>query len=139
MESVPQAYVSIHAQLRLLGRWLSHIRGHSQDGNIAPPRHRNLRVRVGRLPTTLIGGTRAGVRRAYIGCLAYATNLAPALLYGIAPYCSRFIMQPSFGLGLLLGTPKPAQASEESGDPYRVRSRAYVCALGVSYLLGTHA
>jgi hypothetical protein len=61
-----------------------------------------------------------------------------ALLAVVFPF---FIMQPSFGLGIAASrTPKPTQARLKSLATHTVFGVGlYVCALGVSYVLGVHA
>jgi uncharacterized membrane protein YagU involved in acid resistance len=128
----------------LLGRWLRHMLGGTlRHASIIAAQPKPFECAVG-----WIGHYTIGVAFALVfvvlasGDWLARPTLLPALLYGIGtavfPF---FIMQPSFGLGIAASrTPKPGQARLKSLVTHTVFGVGlYVCALGVSYVLRSHA
>lgn len=98
---------------------------------------------VGWIAHYVIGTVYALVLVAFVsGSWLARPTLLPAVLVGIGsvlvPY---LIMQPSFGLGLAASrTPNPTQARLRSLMAHTAFGvGVYVCAVGVSFVLGSHA
>lgn len=128
----------------LLGRWLRHMtEGTMRHASIAAAQQKRFECTVGWISHYTIGVTFALVFVVLApGDWLARPTLLPALLYGIATVVFPFfIMQPSLGLGVAGSrTPKPAQARLKSLVTHTVFGVGlYVCALGVSYVLGIHA
>jgi hypothetical protein len=128
----------------LLGRWLRHMSaGTLRHVSINAAKQKSFECTVGWAAHYTIGVAFALVF-VVLGSGDWLTHptLLPALLYGIATVVFPFfIMQPSLGLGIAASrTPKPAQARLKSLATHTVFGVGlYVCALGVSYMLGAHA
>jgi hypothetical protein len=125
----------------MLGRWLRHMpEGTLRHANIAAASAKRFECKVGWIAHYSIG---VGFALVFV-LLTSADWLArpslpPALLYGIATVVFPFfIMQPALGLGVAASkTPKPMQARVKSLATHTVFGLGlYVCALGVSQLLG---
>ena len=128
----------------VLGRWIRHMtEGTLRHVSITAAPHKPLECTVGWIAHYTIGaGFALGLVALTSGDWLARPTLLPALLYGIGTVVFPFfIMQPSFGLGVAASrTPKPRQARLKSLATHTVFGLGlYVCALGVSYLLGAHA
>ena len=127
----------------LLGRWLRHMpAGTLRHASIAAAEQKPFECTVGWIAHYTIGVAFALVFVVLGGDWVAHPALLPALLYGIATVIFPFfIMQPSLGLGIAGSrTPKPTQARLKSLATHTVFGVGlYVCALGVSYVLGVHA
>ena len=128
----------------LLGRWLSHIPGGTlRHASITAAQQKPFECTVGWISHYTIGVAFALVFVVLAsGDWLARPTLLPALLYGIGTVVFPFfILQPSFGLGIAASrTPKPTQARLKSLMTHTVFGFGlYVCALGVSYVLGVHA
>ena len=127
----------------LLGRWLRHMpRGTFRHASITAAPQKPFECTVGWIAHYTFGIVFALVFVVLTSgdWLARPTVL-PALLYGIGTVVFPFfIMQPAFGLGMAASrTPKPMQARLKSLVTHSVFGVGlYVCALGVSYVLGVH-
>ena len=126
--------------LCLLGRWLRHMpEGIFRHASITAAPQKRFECTVG-----LIAHYSIGVAFALVFVLASRDWLARptlllALLYGVGTVVFPFfIMQPSLGLGIAASkTPKPMQARLKSVVTHTIFGVGlYVCALGVSYVLG---
>ena len=125
----------------LLGRWIRHMPGGTfRHANISTAPQKSLECAVGWIAHYSIGVVFAlvfvvGVAHDWLARPA----LLPALLYGMATVVLPFfVLQPSIGLGIAASkTPKPAQARVKSLMTHTVFGLGlYVCALGLSYMLG---
>lgn len=127
-----------------LGRWLRHMPvGTFRHESIAAAQQKPFECTVGRIAHYTIGVALALVF-VVLGSGNWLAHpaLLPALVYGIATVVFPFfIMQPSLGLGIAASrTPKPTQARLKSLATHTVFGVGlYLCALGVSYVLGAHA
>ena len=127
----------------LLGRWLRHMPGGTfRHASITAAPQKSFECTVGWIAHYTFGIVFALVFVVLTSgdWLARPTVL-PALLYGIGTVVFPFfIMQPAFGLGIAASrTPKPMQARLKSLVTHSVFGVGlYVCALGVSYVLGVH-
>jgi hypothetical protein len=128
----------------LLGRWLRHMLGGTfRHASIATAPRMPLECTVGWIAHYSIGIVLAVVFILLTSgdWLARPTVL-PALLYGIGTVVLPFfILQPSFGLGIAASrTPNPTRARLKSLATHLVFGLGlYVCALGASYVLRSHA
>ena len=125
----------------LLGRWVSHMpAGTLRHASIAAAPPKPHECTVGWISHYTIGVMLALVFVALTsGNWLARPTILPALLYGIATVVFPFfIMQPSVGLGVAASrTPKPTQARLKSLVTHTVFGVGlYICALGVSYVLG---
>ena len=128
----------------LLGRWLSHIPGGTlRHASITAAQQKPFECTVGWISHYTIGVAFALVFVVLAsGDWLARPTLLPALLYGMGTVVFPFfILQPSFGLGIAASrTPKPTPARLKSLMTHTVFGFGlYVCALGVSYVLGVHA
>jgi len=130
--------------LCLLGRWLRHIPdGTFRHASITAAPQKRFECTVGWIAHYSIGVVFALVFVVFAprDWLARPT-LMLALLYGIATVVFPFfILQPSLGLGIAASrTPKPMQARLKSLATHTVFGIGlYLCALGVSHVLGVRA
>ena len=125
----------------LLGRWLRHMpEGTFRHASITAASHKPFECMVGRIAHYTIGVVLALMFVVLTsGDWLARPTLLPALVYGIATVVFPFfMMQPSLGLGIAASrTPNPMQARLKSLATHTVFGVGlYVCALGVSYVLG---
>jgi hypothetical protein len=127
----------------LLGRWLRHMpSGTFRHANIAAAQQKTFECPIGWIAHYTIGVAFAVVFVVLTSgdALARPTFLR-ALIYGIATIVFPFfIMQPSLGLGVASSrAANPTQARLKSLATHTVFGVGlYMCALGVSYVLGVH-
>ena len=124
-----------------LGRWLRHMpEGTFRHASITAASQKPFECTVGRIAHYTIGVVLALMFVVLTsGDWLARPTLLPALLYGIATVVFPFfMMQPSLGLGIAASrTPNPMQARLKSLATHTVFGVGlYVCALGVSYVLG---
>lgn len=128
----------------LVGRWLRHMpEGTFMHTSIATASKKRSECTVGWIAHYVIGTVYALVLVAFVsGSWLARPTLLPAMLFGIGSVLAPFlIMQPSFGLGVAASrTPNPTQARLRSLMAHTAFGVGlYVCAVGVSYLLGVPA
>jgi hypothetical protein len=129
--------------LCLLGRWVLHMpAGTFRHARIAAAPRKPLECAAGYLAHYGIGVVFAV---AFVFAMPRSwwarPTLLPALVYGIGTVVFPFfLLQPAFGLGIAAAkTPKPAQARWKSLMTHTVFGIGlWLCALGISRLLGTH-
>ncbi|HYF38858.1 MAG TPA: DUF2938 domain-containing protein [Gemmatimonadales bacterium] len=127
----------------LLGRWVRHMPdGTLRHASIAAAPEKSYECTVGWIAHYTIGVSLAlGFVWLASGEWLARPTLPPALLYGLATVVFPFfIMQPSLGLGVASArTPNPTGARLKSLATHSVFGVGlYLCALGVSHLLGPH-
>ena len=128
----------------LVGRWLRYMpEGTFMHASIAAAPQKRSECTVGWIAHYVIGTVYAFVLVAFVsGSWLERPTLLPAMLFGIGsvivPY---LIMQPSFGLGIAASrTPNPTQARLRSLMAHTAFGVGlYVCAVGVSLVLRSHA
>ena len=128
----------------LVGRWLRHMpEGKFVHASIAAASPKGSECAVGWVAHYVVGTVYALVFVAFVsGSWLARPTLLPAMLFGIVSVLVPFlIMQPSFGLGIAASrTPRPTQARLRSLMAHTVFGVGlYVCAVGVSNVLGVHA
>jgi len=129
--------------LCLLGRWLRHMPGGTfRHASITAAPQKRFECTVGWIAHYTIGVVFALVLVLASPDWLARPSLMLALLYGIATVVFPFfILQPSLGLGIAAsGTPNPMQARLKSLATHTVFGIGlYLCALGVSHVLGFRA
>jgi len=128
----------------LLGRWVRHLpEGTFRHASIAAARPKAFECLVGWVAHYSIGILLAlGLIGLTSGEWLARPTVLPALAYGIVTVVFPFfILQPSLGLGIAASrTPNPAGARLKSLATHIVFGLGlYLCALGMSSLLGAHA
>ena len=128
----------------LLGRWLRHMPGGTlRHASITAAAPKPSECAVGWIAHYTIGVVFALVLVVLTsGDWLARPTLLLALLYGIGTVVFPFfILQPSLGLGIAASrTPKPMQARLKSLATHTVFGIGlYLCALGVSHVLGVRA
>ena len=128
----------------IVGRWLCHMpEGTFKHSSIATALPKRSECTVGWVAHYVVGVAYALTFVVLVsGSWLARPTLLPALLFGVGTVLAPFLlMQPSFGFGI---------AASKTPDPARARARSlmahtafgvgmYVCGVGVSYALRSHA
>jgi hypothetical protein len=128
----------------MVGRWLCHMpEGTFRHSSIATAPRKRSECTVGWIAHYVIGVAYALAFVVLVsGSWLRGPTLLPALLFGVGTVVAPFLlMHPSFGFGI---------AASKTLDPARARAKSlmahaaygvglYVCGVGVSYALRSHA